>query len=585
MGFWDTFLRVGSRAPSPTGQFVRKGLELGESGVGALGGAIGTGVGTAVRPATWLAGKAMGGGGSTLGWLAGHGWQMAAAAPGMTALTLATLPLMMGGEGGPNIHKQQAQQATSYWTGQMGQPAPTGGMPVYASAGFRADEVRQMMKIASVAQRSSGVDLEKIAANPKALLGEAGKLLQREVSEAGWSEAASKIFSDLQGAIARRRAHFAVQIPKIEETLDRAVAANDQAAIDAATRRRATLAAWRDALQPYQEFNNAFGQLVKARELQGAAALERAEHSTALTNQRIDATNALRRVQEQNEELAKELAAQKRFSRLSSATASLSSTQREVALQESVRESRMKIRQLERDLTEKTELQRRENLLGREKDARTLQSLDRQVADLRDQLGREQERVRTLQADLHTAEAASKQVARTHAEQAASRDLLHERQIADLREKQEAALEKAKGEPISRWLGRAGIFAGASLGFGAGATAVGIGASRMVEKGRQLNETKGFNAMVKVDPALKSEKNAPALFRVLNRASPYVAGEPILAAAAVRSMLETPSPVEGVPYVTPRMMSDIMGAEAARQSTRDTFLAQKIPYVKLPGLD
>jgi hypothetical protein len=74
--------------------------------------------------------------------------------------------------------------------------------------------------------------------------------------------------------------------------------------------------------------------------------------------------------------------------------------------------------------------------------------------------------------------------------------------------------------------------------------------------------------MVQADPSLGNNRMARVYFGVLDKASPYIAGEPQVAAATVRSMLEAP---EG--YAThPKYMKDILGVESERQKTRFPML-------------
>lgn len=99
----------------------------------------------------------------------------------------------------------------------------------------------------------------------------------------------------------------------------------------------------------------------------------------------------------------------------------------------------------------------------------------------------------------------------------------------------------------------------------AGAHAIG----KMTEKAREKTRHQRYAAVLKADPSLKEEPLAPKYFAVLDRASPYVAGEPYIAAATIQTMVNTPSLREGsVPAVTPKALQEILNTEKARQETR-----------------
>jgi hypothetical protein len=117
---------------------------------------------------------------------------------------------------------------------------------------------------------------------------------------------------------------------------------------------------------------------------------------------------------------------------------------------------------------------------------------------------------------------------------------------------------------------------GMGVGLGVGSALMGVAqhgtaaaAGRVHEMGRMAGRDKQYQAMVTADPTLKNNKQAKTYFRVLHRASPYLAGEPTLAAATVRSMVETPSLSEGgVPYITPKAVKDILDVERTKQEGR-----------------
>ena len=128
-------------------------------------------------------------------------------------------------------------------------------------------------------------------------------------------------------------------------------------------------------------------------------------------------------------------------------------------------------------------------------------------------------------------------------------------------------LEKqaAKQNPLAIALG----VAAASTALGVGSTLGGHLLGKAYEGIRAGDRPNRFRAMLKAEPSLKKERYARTYFNVLDRASPYIAGEPFIAAATVRSMIETPSLIDGgVPSVGPRMMKEIMDAEDSRQKSR-----------------
>lgn len=115
---------------------------------------------------------------------------------------------------------------------------------------------------------------------------------------------------------------------------------------------------------------------------------------------------------------------------------------------------------------------------------------------------------------------------------------------------------------------------GAGIAQQAGARAVGA----LSEKVRAKTRQKRYQAMLRADPSLAEEPLARTYFAVLDRASPYMSGEPHLAAATVQNMISTPPLREGgVPSIGPKQIQDILNAEQARQSTRFPFLQTKAP--------
>ncbi len=89
-----------------------------------------------------------------------------------------------------------------------------------------------------------------------------------------------------------------------------------------------------------------------------------------------------------------------------------------------------------------------------------------------------------------------------------------------------------------------------------------------------------YNQMLDADPSLKKNKMARTYFNVLDKASPYIAGEPQVAAATVRSMLEAP---EGY-ALHPKYMKDILSVEESRQKTRFPVLRAPTFKGELPDV-
>jgi len=111
----------------------------------------------------------------------------------------------------------------------------------------------------------------------------------------------------------------------------------------------------------------------------------------------------------------------------------------------------------------------------------------------------------------------------------------------------------------------AGLGLGAAGAVTAG-TAYGIG--KGTEMARDVLRGRRYKKMLKADPSLRDSRQVRSYFNVLDKASPYIAGEPQVAAATVRSMLEAP---EGY-ALHPKYMKDILGVEESRQKTRFPML-------------
>ena len=140
-------------------------------------------------------------------------------------------------------------------------------------------------------------------------------------------------------------------------------------------------------------------------------------------------------------------------------------------------------------------------------------------------------------------------------------------------------LEKVAASPWSP-----AQLAGAALALAAAGTLAGtvqqVGTGvvgRVSERVHARKQNQRFSAMLKADPSLKDEPLARTYFGVLDRASPYIGGEPVIAAATVHSMLETPSLKGNLPGVTSKALQDILKTEESRQSTRFPLLQERGP--------
>jgi len=145
----------------------------------------------------------------------------------------------------------------------------------------------------------------------------------------------------------------------------------------------------------------------------------------------------------------------------------------------------------------------------------------------------------------------------------------------ETREQERHEHERHRWSPAS--LAKAGlIIGGVATGVGAavhgGTQLLGKGMDKVRESGRPAR----YAAVLKVDPALKDQPLAQRYFELLDRASPYVASEPYLAAAAVQQMVSTPALRDGgVPAVGPRQIQEFLNLESARQETKHPFLPKQ----------
>lgn len=162
----------------------------------------------------------------------------------------------------------------------------------------------------------------------------------------------------------------------------------------------------------------------------------------------------------------------------------------------------------------------------------------------------------------------------------------HYRRIQQELEKQaapraEAAVEEAaKGAGgkfkvpgrVGEWLLGGLVLAGAGAAMGLGASGVAAGAGKVSDLMHAATFNKQFEATLKADPTLKENKEkSKQYFGILHRASPYLAGEPILAAATVKGMIE----YEHAPG--DQRIRSILDTESAYESARHPFLSRKLP--------
>lgn len=137
-------------------------------------------------------------------------------------------------------------------------------------------------------------------------------------------------------------------------------------------------------------------------------------------------------------------------------------------------------------------------------------------------------------------------------------EIVQTQRIADRLEK--TAGPKMLNKLSPELLKRMGMLGAVGLGLGAGTQLGSYGISKMVAKGRTRNEKKHYGAMIKADPGLRREPGAREMFNIVNRASPYLASEPTIAAATVRSMLDSPALDE-------RKLQQLLTTEKLRQET------------------
>jgi len=128
-------------------------------------------------------------------------------------------------------------------------------------------------------------------------------------------------------------------------------------------------------------------------------------------------------------------------------------------------------------------------------------------------------------------------------------------------------------------LGAALVAGGAAAG--AGVHGIGWLAGRGADVAHRVTKNPQYKRMVKADPTLEHEPRAKQMFEVLHRASPYIAKEPVLAAATVRTMLEQPSYVEGgMPNIHPDLIQKILQIQETRGKSKHGPLHPSVSAAK-----
>lgn len=130
---------------------------------------------------------------------------------------------------------------------------------------------------------------------------------------------------------------------------------------------------------------------------------------------------------------------------------------------------------------------------------------------------------------------------------------------------------------FSSWLTAGAVLTAAGAAMGLGATGVAAGAGKISDTVHAATLNKDFKAMLKADPTFRGEdeKKAKQYFGILHRASPYLAGEPMLAASTVRGMMEYGhAPGD-------QLVKGILDTESKYQDTRHPFLKPKLPTMPM----
>ena len=145
-------------------------------------------------------------------------------------------------------------------------------------------------------------------------------------------------------------------------------------------------------------------------------------------------------------------------------------------------------------------------------------------------------------------------------------------------EKTASPLAAAIRDPVTAFTTGAALATGMMVA-GMGGVAAIHGVGKATDAIRGLSSERQYKKMLKADPTLKKDSRTRTFFGLVQRASPYIASEPYVAAATVKSMLDSPDTLGA----HPRFMKDIMSAEEARQKSRYPFLqVPRVSGAKLP---
>lgn len=128
-----------------------------------------------------------------------------------------------------------------------------------------------------------------------------------------------------------------------------------------------------------------------------------------------------------------------------------------------------------------------------------------------------------------------------------------------------------------------GTLAAAGVGVGIGQQVAGRLAGKAEERYRTIGRGDRYKKMIKVDPSLADNPRAREYFALIDRASPYISSEPLVAAGVVQSMIDTPSLRDGgPPTISPKILQEILKTEEGRQGTRSpvTSATVRTPELK-----
>lgn len=138
------------------------------------------------------------------------------------------------------------------------------------------------------------------------------------------------------------------------------------------------------------------------------------------------------------------------------------------------------------------------------------------------------------------------------------------------------AIEKVPARTAPKPLGAedilraAGIMGGTGIAVGLGQQAINLGVNKAREKLHEAGRGERFGKVLRIDPSLASEPRARQMFNILDRTSPAITDEPLVASATIHSMLATPpvSEKSTIPNVGARFMKEILEAQKLHEGTR-----------------